>query len=42
MGIDLLAFRAMMEQFIAAQEQTPPPTVPRLHVHDRDDLTRPA
>jgi hypothetical protein len=34
MGLDLLAFRAIMEAFIAAQGQHPPPPVPRLHLPD--------
>jgi hypothetical protein len=33
-GLDLLAFRATMEAFIAAQEQHPSPPVPRLHLLD--------
>jgi hypothetical protein len=34
MGLDLLALRATMDAFIAAQEQHPPPAVPRLNLLD--------
>jgi hypothetical protein len=33
-GLDLLAFRATMDAFIAAQEQHPSPPVPRLYLLD--------